>query len=68
MKYIAWTTYSINLCIDWASEKSIEELEKNIQGFIEEQSAFEYFEYTEDKTNWDKTYSLRSVNGQSSYQ
>ena len=54
-------TYSINFYINWASEKAIEELEKNIQDFIEEQSAFVYSEYKENKTNWDKTYSLISV-------
>lgn len=61
-KYNIWTSYTINFCIDWVSEKAVEELEKNIQDFIKEQSAFEYFEYIEDKTNWDKSHHLRTIN------
>jgi len=57
-----WTTWSIDIVIDWASEIVLAETEKEIQEFIEWLTGFEYFELNIDKINWDKNFRLRSIN------
>jgi len=57
-----WTTWNIQIAIDWASETVLAETEKEIQVFIEWLTGFEYFEFNTDIIHWDKNFRLRSVN------
>jgi len=62
MQYKMWTTYNINICLDWASDDAKAELEKEIQGFIEWLTWFKYYELNIDQIHWDRNFNLRSVN------
>lgn len=60
-KYKLWTTYNINICIDWASDIAKKELKQEIEEFINGLCVFEYFELNLDKINWDRNYNLRYI-------
>lgn len=63
-KYSLWTTYSIDIALDWLSEDDLIRLEKLVEDVVEnilcEKIKLEYFELVLDKTNWDKLYRLRA--------
>lgn len=63
-KYSLWTTYSIDIALDWLSEDDLIRLEKLVEDVVEnilcEKIKLEYFEFILDKTNWDKLYRLRA--------
>ena len=61
-KYVMWKLWSIEICVDYASDNELAQLEKKIQDFIYSMNEFQYFEYISDIINWNITYRLRSVN------
>lgn len=63
-KYSLWTTYSIDIALDWLCEDDLIRLEKLMDDVIEnvfcEKIQLEYFEFILDITNWNKLYRLRA--------